>query len=218
MKTQLLSLTGWLYLVYLGLLPALATFATLVVYGSQATFVVFLGGLVGVSVYLAVIAGYTQLPESLWGRLFILIDGPLWVLLFAARRWSPFAYAVESYLVEGTALWLAILALAVRSPLPTREQRGMSVAFMVVAVAVGVFTYWPYVQAVLCGDWYRTGWLALGVVEGAATQYRLLDRDQVLRDGDDTLGYLLIMIMLWVAFTITGSALHDSRFHPVLFS
>jgi hypothetical protein len=70
-----------LHLVYLGLLPALATFSILVVYGRLAPLLLFVGGIVAVSVYLAVVIGYTRPANSLGVALFTLLDGPLWAVL-----------------------------------------------------------------------------------------------------------------------------------------
>jgi hypothetical protein len=70
-----------LHLVYLGLLPALVTFSILVIYGHPAPLLLFVGGTVAVSVYLAVVIGYTRLANSLGVALFTLLDGPLWAVL-----------------------------------------------------------------------------------------------------------------------------------------
>jgi len=72
------SRTFWLkYLgnVYLGLVPCLATLAIFWLYGHQFPSLVFLGGVVAVSVYLAATYYYTLIPESLLTLIFILLDG-----------------------------------------------------------------------------------------------------------------------------------------------
>ena len=79
------------HLVYLGLLPALATFSVLVVYGHPAPSLLFFGGIVAVSVYLAVVASYTRPAPSLGIALFILLDGPLWAALSYSPRGGLFS-------------------------------------------------------------------------------------------------------------------------------
>ena len=50
--------------------------------------------------------------------------GPAWVVLsLLAKRVELPAFAVEGFLVDGTAVWIATLVLALRAPLPTRGQR-----------------------------------------------------------------------------------------------
>jgi hypothetical protein len=53
-------------LVYLGLLPALATFSALLIYGNPVPLLLFLGSVVFVSAYLAVVANYTRPTNSLF--------------------------------------------------------------------------------------------------------------------------------------------------------
>ena len=108
------------HLVYLGLLPALATFAVLVVYGHPFMFLVFLGGIVAVSVYLAVVVSYTCSPSSLAVALFILLDGPVCAALAQLSGGNPYAFAIDSFLVDGVAIWAAIYS---PPPAPKTETR-----------------------------------------------------------------------------------------------
>src|SRR3982750_3227651 len=80
-KSGFVSIIGHIHLVYLGLLPALATFSLLFSYGHPAPLALFLGGTAAVSVYLAVTFYYAPRPASPALGLLILLDGPLWVLL-----------------------------------------------------------------------------------------------------------------------------------------
>ena len=57
------NILGYTHLVYLGILPALATFSLLFSYGHDAPLLLFLGGTVAVGVYLAVIMTYTRWCE-----------------------------------------------------------------------------------------------------------------------------------------------------------
>ena len=76
-----------IHLFYLGTLPAIATYITLVTHGTSYPGLLLFGGIVGVSVYLAAIISYTRNTKSLLISLFTLLDGPLWVLvLFLWKR------------------------------------------------------------------------------------------------------------------------------------
>lgn len=198
-KARLARGVGRAHLVYLGLLPSFATFALLHTYGHPAPLLLFLGGTVAVGVYLAVVVSYTPLPPSPALSLFLMLDGPAWVTLsLLAKRVELPAFAIEGFLVDGTAVWIATLALALRSPLPTRGQRIASVAFMLVALAATASLVWPYVRDVLWGGWWSLVWLGLGVAEALAVTYKVLERDAVVRDGDASAIYIAVLVMVWV--------------------
>ena len=88
-----------LHLVYLGLLPALATFSVLIVYGHPAPLLLFIGGVVAASVYLAVVIGYTRPVNSLGVALFTLFDGSLRAALSHSARRAPFSFAIDAFLI-----------------------------------------------------------------------------------------------------------------------
>jgi hypothetical protein len=190
---------GQAHLVYLGLLPSFATFALLHTYGHPAPFLLFLGGTVAVSVYLAVVISYTPLPPSPLLSLFVMLDGPAWVTLsLLSKRVALPAFAVEGFLVDGTAVWLSIFVLALRSPLPTRGQRVASVAFMVVALVAAASLVWPYLRDFLWGEWWSLMWLGLGIAEALVVTYKVLERDVVVRDSDASAIYIAVLVMVWV--------------------
>jgi hypothetical protein len=97
------------HLVYLGLLPALATFSLLLVYGHSAPLLLFFGGVVAVSVYLAVVISYTRPANSLGVALFTLLDEPFWAVLSYAAGGVLFSFAIDAFLIDGVAVWLAIV-------------------------------------------------------------------------------------------------------------
>jgi hypothetical protein len=207
-KARLAGLVGRAHLVYLGLLPSFATFALLYTYGHPAPLLLFLGGTVAVGVYLAVIISYTKTPASAPLSLLVMLDGPAWA---AASLWSrEFTlphFAVEGFLVDGTAIWLSTLLLALRSDRPTRGQRVASVAFMLVALAATASLVWPYLRGVLWGEWLSLTWLGLGIVEALVVNYRLLERDAVVRDDDGVSIYIAVLVMVW-ACSLVGNAFH----------
>ncbi len=199
-----------LYLIYTGVLPAAATFAILLRFGTRAPLIVLVGGLTGVSVYLAALYSYTQLPSHPLPLIILLLDGPLFALLSLRNNFSPFGLAIESYLIDGTAVWIAILLLALVSPLPTPGQRAGSVAFMLAALGVTSALFWPYIEAHILGDWQRTAFLLTGLVEATLTAFPRIRQDQVLRGGEESTRYLVALILLWSVAMIAGSALHDA--------
>jgi hypothetical protein len=200
---------GKAHLVYLGLLPSFATFALLYAYGHPALPLLFLGGTVAVGVYLAVIISYTPTPSSVPLSLFVMLDGPAWVLLsLASKELALPSFAIEGFLVDGTAIWLSTLVLALRSYKPTRGQRVASVAFMLVALAATASLVWPYLRDVLWGEWLSVLWLGLGVVEALVVNYKVLERDEVVRDSDSGGIYIAVMVMVWVG-SLLGNVFHE---------
>ncbi len=205
-KVRFAFIIGKAHLIYLGLLPSFATFARLYTYGHPVPFLLFLGGTVAVSVYLAVIISYTKIPRSPLLSLFIMLDGPAWVMLsLLSKRVALPVFAIEGFLVDGTAIWLSTLVLALHSYKPTRGQRIASVALMFVALATTLSLVWPYLREVLWGEWLSVLWLCLGITEAAIVNYRLLERDVVVRDSDSSSIYIAVLVMVWV-FSLVGYA------------
>ena len=209
LRARLAVLTGRAHLVYLGLLPSLATFAILYTYGHPLLPLLFLGGTAAVAVYLAVIISYTPTPRSPLLSLVVMLDGPAWVALsLSSKEVALPAFAVEGFLVEGAAIWLSTLVLALRSDRPTRGQRVASVAIMLVALAATGSLVWPYARDVLWGEWLSLFWLGLGVVEALFVNYKLLERDEIVRDGDGVAVYIAVLVMVWVG-SLLGNVFHE---------
>ena len=200
LRSSAVKYLGWLYLTYLGLLPVITTFVLLARYsGDMAIFWYFLGGTVAVSVYLAYIGSYVPIPRSLLRLALVALDGPFFALLALWGRVDVTSLVINGYLVDGTAVWLAIAILALQSPLPTRGQRIASVLFMVVALFVTSWMAWPYLVNELWGSWASLGWLVLGVAEATWVRYRVLGADDVLRDPQHSAGYILVFLLMWLA-------------------
>ncbi len=196
------------YLIYLGLLPALATFGVLRLYGSRVPFwLIFLGGTVAVSVYLAVAVGYARGPSTWWRLLWVLADGPIFVLisLLQGENGRFLYFFVESFFVDGLAIFGAILVLAVLSPLPTRGQRAGSIFFMLLAVVFVVAVFGEYLAAQVWGHGLRLFWLMVGLVESAVVNYFLLKRDEATDPTNFSTLYIAGMVMLWVFLAMAGN-------------
>ncbi len=197
------------HLVYLGLLPTLATFAVLITYGHPAIFLVFLGGIVAVSVYLAMVVSYTRPPGSLAVALFILLDGPICAALAQLSGGNPYAFAIDSFLIDGVAIWLAIVWLAVTTSRSTEEQRIATVFFALVAVVTVFSVFWPYLRESVWEEWKKLGWLVVGMVEAFIARHYLLEADEVVRDTGVSAAYIGILLFVWIAALIAGNVLHE---------
>ena len=209
---RLLRALDLAHLIYLGILPVAATFSLLRAYGHPAPLLLFFAGTAAVGVYLGATYSYTPRPRTLGLALFVLLDGPAWAILsLVLKDARPLAFAIEGFLVDGTATWASILVLAARSPLPTRGQRRASIGIMLVALAATYSMAWPY-----CREAVRDSWgiaslllLGLGAAQGALTRYRLYERDHLVRDENSATAYIVPLILAWVASLIAGNVLHE---------
>ncbi|GAB4279371.1 MAG: hypothetical protein Kow0080_31630 [Candidatus Promineifilaceae bacterium] len=206
---HLLPLIDKIHLWYLGLIPSLATFMILAHYGSKAPMLLFIGGAAAISVYLVVIFAYDPPVQSLnWGVVAI-ADGPLFALASAHSTLAPWGFAVHTFLVDGTAIWAAILLLAIVSPLPTKNQRLAAVGFMATAVAATVWLFWPYLQEHLWGQWGSLFWITVGITEATAVRFPAFAKEEVSREGDPSLSYLLPLLLIWLASFIIGHLAYE---------
>ncbi len=215
MKSKsLVARLGQVYLIYLGLLPVLATFAIIFTYGVRFPMLVFLGGVGAVGVYLTATYSYTRLPDKVLPLLVVLFDGPLFVALSLRDGINPLAFAIEGFLIDGTAIWLSILVLSFISPMPTRGQRFWSIVFMLIALGVTASLLWPYLQEYVMGDWIHLIWLLVGCTEATVASFVLVSKDDVIRSGDGSILYIGLLVMLWVVAMFLGNILHTAeRFH-----
>jgi hypothetical protein len=197
------------HLVYLGLLPVLATFSLLVVYGHPAPTLLFLGGVVAVSVYLVVVFNYTRPTQSLRVALFVLFDGPFWALLSILAGGSLFSFAADAFLIDGVAIWLAIVWLAVSTSRPSQGQRIATVGFALFAVSSLLFAFWPYLREQVFGEWVRLLSVGVGIVEAVVARHYWLEVDEPVRDGKKCTEYILILLSAWIVAFCVGNILYE---------
>jgi len=186
-------------------------------YGHPAPFLVFIGGVVEVSVYLAVVANYVRTPPSLVGCLLVLLDGPGWVLLSLARGGHPLAYPVEGFLVDGMAVWTVILWLALTTDRIKGRERLAPIAFMLFAIGAAFSLFWPYVRDAAWGDWPKVATLSLGAIQAAGTHFYVLKRDVLARDPDKSMGFILVLLGVWIAAMFVGNILGEAGQVSALF-
>jgi hypothetical protein len=206
-SARLTSVIGYAHLVYLGLLPALATFGVLYTYGYPDSLFLFLliGGAAAVGVYVAVLFYYTPLPASPGRGILFLLDGPAWALLsLSSRRVFLLGFAVEAFIVDGTAVCLSILII-VFGKAGARAAAG----WMLLALAATLSLVWPYFRDELWGRWASMGWLAAGIVEAVAAHLKQLERDEAARSPNAAAVFIVILILTWAGALILGNVLHE---------
>jgi hypothetical protein len=208
-KARFVRVVNRIHLIYLGILPSLATLALLWRYGYPWPFLLFIGGVAMTGVYLVSVYHYTPLPSSVPGSLWVLFDGPLFALVARGGRNITLLSVIEGFLIDGLALWLTILALTLISSRPSPGQRVASLGIGCAVLGVILSLFWPYVSGVLWGSWSRIGWLVGGVVEGMIARYRLLRAEKALRlEGDESILYVALLVMLWVVAMSVGIVVH----------
>ena len=202
--SRLTAIVGRVHLVYLGLLPSLATLALRPTrnYPDAVSVLIFAGGVAVVGVYLAVIAGYSRPPASLPAALFTLLDTPAWVLATASRRtWQTMS--TDAFLVDGTGIFLAIGTLALTSDRPTSGQRRASIVIVVGALATILAMYWPYLRG-RDGEPTSPLMLIVGIVEATLARHLLLATDEPARDTDGAVKLIVPLLIVWIAALIIG--------------
>lgn len=214
LKSRLALLVGSAHLIYLGLLPALATFAVLYEYGYPGWLFIFLlvGGTAAVGVYVAVLFYYTPPPASLGWALFVLLDGPACALLsFYTKRVFPLGFAVEAFVVDGTAVCLSILIVAYRA-----AGGRAAVGWMLLALATIVSLVRPYFRDHLWGHWASLALLSGGILEAMLARSKQLERDEAARDTEGVAFYIVVLLLAWVGAMISGNVLHEFKLKGTL--
>lgn len=198
-----------LHLIYLGILPALTTFTLINQDVYPTIWLIFLGGIGAVSVYLVATYSYLPAPKNWLWTTFLILDGPFFVLLSLNFRKFNLDFAIEGFLVEGTAVWLAIAYLALTSDLPSPSQRFWSVVLMGIAIGATYTLIWPYMRDELWGEWRKLFWLGLGIVEATAVRFTRFRTNTPLRNEEGAMVYILIFLALWLAALFIGNILRE---------
>lgn len=207
------QLLNWLHLIYLGVLPALATFALLAGWPRPEWQrpLIFMGGVALVGVYQAVVFSYSGTSKRIWPLLFVLLDGPLFVWLGGGSIGDEIDFAVRAFLIDGLAIWLVIAFLALSTDRPTSGQRVGSVGFAVVAMTTLMAISWPFLAGLISNGLGGLGWLAAGVIEAITARYLLLEKDEPVANPDRAAFFIAVMVIFWIAAMIAGSVAGDLR-------
>lgn len=208
-RPHVVQFINWLHRLYLGLLPSLATFVLLRRYGYRWPFLLFIGGVALIGVYLAVIYYLTPLPDSVPRSLWVWLDGPLFAVVAQGVGSIDLGFFIKGFFIDALALWLAILLLALLSSRPTSGQRTGSLGISVGVLGVILSLFWPYVIETLWQDRLRMVWLLAGIIEGAMVRYRLLQTDESIQaDEEGGILYIALLLLLWVGALSAGLMLH----------
>lgn len=205
---RITQLLGVVHLSYLGILPAAATFVLLRQYGHPFPFLIFLGGVVAVSVYLAITASFTPVPQNLGIMIFMLLDGPAFIALAQSGTNLSFSAAIDSFMVDGLAVWLAIFWLAITTGRPTKEQKIGTIFFAVIALGTVASICWPYLLGEILTQREKPFWLSLGLIEAVLVYYHLLQADEGKRPTDFSAPFIGVFVMIWVFAMFAGTATH----------
>jgi hypothetical protein len=195
-----------IHLAYLGVLPALATFGVLRLSSPRISLLTLLGGIVAVSVYLAVVISYTRQPASRALGLLALLDGPIWVAL-AQRGWEqPVSAAIDGFLVDGLAIWLAIGWLAVTTSRPTQGQRIATLGLVALAGSAVLAIFWPHIRDNFARPGARWVWLVLGLGQAVVMRHYVLDADEVVVGEKASGAYIGLLLVVWLVALILGAS------------
>jgi len=195
---------GWVNVMYLGVLPAVATWGVFRLYGLPfAAPMVLFGGLIAVVVYLGIVLNVAPAPASPWTALWILLDGPFFALLAGPRSFAGFA--IQAFFVDGLALWIGVAALwfgIARSD--GAESLFGCTTWLIVAGLAGMFApFWPYLHHDVLGHWTSLVVLLVGVAGATWSHLRALGGDGA---GRDTSGFGAAM---WMIAMVAGLGLHS---------
>ena len=197
----------FVYIFYLGLIPALGSFAGIALYDrapppNWLTVTLLVGGVVAVGVYLGMLTSYVGFPTSPWLGLVMILDGPAQIGLSVALReqgtiWHLFG---EMLLVETAPIYAAIFVLALHSDKPTRDQRIGSLVLMVLAVAPVVYLVGPPTWSSIRPDLPIAAVpLVTALAAGLYANYRYVRKDEVVRGPSDATLVIVGFLFLWIA-------------------
>lgn len=209
LKERLHKTIDTAHLIYLGLIPSAATFFSLLKYGTGYPFLVFIGGIVLVSVYLAVVASYTKESKSLWVSLWVFVDGPVFALLSNYKSLSFSSVFIDSFMIDGTSIWLAIMWLAVSTDRPTKAQRNGTLILGIIALATVIIGFYGYLNEQIFGSLFRSAGLLAGIIETVVVYHFILKMDIVYRDSTAASKYIIAFILIWLAAMIGGINFHN---------
>ena len=179
-----------LYFLYLGILPAAATLSVRAIfrheYDDMTMLFLFMAGVAASGVYLAVTLAYTFLPSTLVGVLFLFLDGPIFALISLAggENADLMAFIIDSFLIDGVAIFCAIAILSWTSNIPTQGQKIGSTIVMLICVSFTAVLFFPYLHTQIWGNWWRFTWLAIGLIEALYVNYGTLYKYNVMAPAD----------------------------------
>jgi len=193
---------GEVHLAYLSLLPAVGTFAALAFLKLPINGLLFLLlGTAAIGIYLGVLNAYTPIGKNALRNAMLLLDGPTWIALSTLLSHTTIAQAIiETVSVEIAAVLIGTFGVVLTSKVPTRDQRVASY-FAVGLPLLGMIAFaWFYASSTGI-DATKLLILCAAVVQSAITQFRLVNKDEVMRPSE---GYIILGIASWILALFVG--------------
>jgi len=187
---------GKIHLGYLSLLPAAGTFALIAVFRLPINgFLFLIVGTAAVGIYLGVTNAYTPIGNTLWKNLTRLLDGPMWIAIGAlVAKTSVASAVVETVTVETLAILLGTLGVVLTSRIPTSKQRLASLAAVGIPL-LGTFALAWMFAGTLAIPTIKLFVLGAAIVQSAVAQFRLVNKDEVMRPSED---FIILGIAAWI--------------------
>ncbi len=193
---------GKFHLLYLTLLPAVGSFVLFYLLQTAIhPLLFFLLGTAGIGIYGAFISSYTPITKNACKNLFMLLDGPFWMLISPYFGTSLAQAIVNDVIGEMASVLLGILGIILASSIPTPHERRNA------ALAVGL----PFLGIVFLFLTYSVEQnfslpqkliLALAVLQGASTHFFTGFHMKQRKDTED---FILIGIIAWlISFCVIG--------------
>lgn len=200
-KDNLLYRLHQLHLIYLGCLPAVATWIAISSSPPRFPILIFLGGTALVGVYLAVVGSYTPPSTSISFALFTLVDGPV---IAAIGNQELSAILLDAFLIDSITIWLAIALVATTTDRPSPDQQIATYGLTLVAISTIALLFWSHITTNLFGQG-TIWWLLIGIIEGLVTRYIAFEKEAVMQHHDFTAFYIVIFIWVWIIAMMGGN-------------
>lgn len=211
MNDKIVNVLNKIHLYYLGAIPVIATFFIMQATsqsGGVWTMLLLFGSAV-VGVYLAMIASYREPIRNIWFLILAIADGPIFGALSSMGGINFSKIVTNVFLIENIAIWISIGVLAGTMKDLSRKER---IAPMVLAVVI---------LAAIGALFYKIGFFAqspiayifigLGAIEALIIKFKILKEDDVVNDADDSMGFIIVFITLWVATLIVGGIISKNQ-------
>ena len=202
---QLAERITQIHLIYLSLLPAVATFLILGIFKIFLhPMLLLVVGTAAVGIVLAVSTSYYKASSNPWKNLIVLFDAPLWACATLFFGGSLATAITEDIIVEMFGILLGLFAVVLSSPVPTRGQRIASF-FAVGLPLLGIlYVIWQYAVAYIFPVQGRVWILVAAILQGTIMQFLLTWDDDVQRDSS---GYIVVGVVAWLAAMFAGFTL-----------
>lgn len=199
-----------IYLYYLGILPAAATFFLMqrLEFPSWIGMPIFFIGTAIVAVHLSMAISYTKPTKKFWWLILVLIDGPILALIGNLNLLEISNIIIDIFLIETLAIWISIGILAGYSGRPAKGQQIASL--ILVFLSVGGLLGFYYAAGYLIKPWYLYISLLIAIAETLWIKYKILDKDEIEVEATDTTLFIVGNLFLWLIAMVVGGIISNS--------